>query len=308
MISDGRQALKVIIASTLFVIFAMFVLSIAVAGGVFAQEKPRWSVADMNKTIEQTNFIVNGGCSGTLISLQEKLVLTNYHCIDNMVTSIEREVTNAEGWVRKVKVRIYKDVPVEQNRYDGFTKTGASAYVGEIVAESKTRDLALLRLKGTIPHTYASPLLPYGGVVHRGDRVYSVGNPAGEDATLGEGIVSNVNRTFDFPWTDGAKLAMIQFSGGLFGGNSGGALYNDRGQLIGVPAAGYRAATFIGFAIPTSVVKGFLKDNCFSASGEEMASGVVNATGMVIEDAKCRENRKKKEEKAKTKEAEAQPE
>jgi S1-C subfamily serine protease len=222
-----------------------------------------WSIADMNRAIEQTNFIVDRGCSGTLISVTEKLVLTNYHCIDDHVTSIERELTNSEGYVKKVKVRVYKDVAVEQNRYDGFTKTGSATYVAEIVAESKTRDLALLRLKGSIPHAYASPLLPGDGKVERGDTIFSVGNPAGEDATLGSGIVSNVNRTFDFPWTDGARLEMIQFSGGLYGGNSGGALYNDKGQLIGVPAAGYRQATFIGFAIPVQVVKVFLKDACF---------------------------------------------
>lgn len=257
----------------------------------------RWAIEDMNRAIEQTNFIVNKGCSGTLISIEERLVLTNHHCIDINVTSFEREVTNTDGWVRKVKVRIYKDVAVEQNRYDGFIRTGSSSYVGEIVAESKTRDLALLRLKGDIPHTYASPLLPRDGKVSRGDRVYSVGNPAGEDATLGEGIVSNVNRTFDFPWTDGAKLAMIQFSGGLFGGNSGGALYNDRGEIIGVPAAGYRVATFIGFAVPASVVKAFLKDNCFVASGETMSDGTVNAASIIVDDTRCRADKKKKAEK-----------
>lgn len=286
----------------LVVFIAVFALAMRWATGAAVgaeAQKPRWSIDDMNKAIEQTNFIVNRGCSGTLISVPEKLVLTNYHCIDDAVTSVEREVTNAEGWVRKVKFRIYKDVPVEQNRYDGFTKTGSSSYVAEIVAESQTRDLALLRLKGSIPHTYASPLLPASGQVRRGDRIYSVGNPAGEDATLGEGVVSNVNRTFDFPWTAGAKLAMIQFSGGLFGGNSGGALYNDRGELIGVPAAGYRVATFIGFAIPIHVVKSFLKDNCFIAAGDEFVSSkVINATGTIADDPQCRENKKKKAEKA----------
>jgi S1-C subfamily serine protease len=250
-----------------------------------------WSIADMNRAIDQTNFIVDRGCSGTLISVAAKLVLTNYHCIDDHVTSVEREVTNDNGWVKKVKVRIYKDVAVEQNRYEGFTKTGSASYVGEIVAESKTRDLALLRLKGPIPHTYASPLLPHRGKVERGDRIYSVGNPAGEDATLGEGVVSNVNRTFDFPWTAGAQLEMIQFSGGLYGGNSGGALYNDKGQLIGVPAAGYRMATFIGFAIPMKVVRSFLHDNCFITPDN------AEAAGETLDDGLCREDKKKKAKK-----------
>jgi S1-C subfamily serine protease len=246
-----------------------------------------WPVREINHAIEQTNFIVNGGCSGTLISIREKLILTNYHCIEREVSSIEREVMDERGFVRKVKVRKYNDVPVVQNRYDGFIRTGSASYVTEIVAEAKTRDLALLKIKGEIPHTYASPLLPDGEKVVRGERVYTVGNPAGEDASLVEGIVSNVNRTFEFAWTDGAKLPMIQFSGGLFGGNSGGALYDSRGRLIGVPAAGYPSATFIGFAIPVEVVKLFLQDNCLASVFEDTA-----------DDKKCRaekDARKKKD-------------
>jgi hypothetical protein len=73
----------------------------------------------------------------------------------------------------------------------------------------------------------------------------------------------------------------------LFGGNSGGALYNAKGQLVGVPAAGYPSATFIGFAIPVEVVKLFLQDNCLASVFDEAA-----------DDTKCRaekEARKKKD-------------
>lgn len=241
-----------------------------------------WSLADLNKTIEQTNFIVNRGCSGTLISLKDRLVLTNYHCIDDNVTSVEREITNQQGWVRKVKIRKYEDVPLAQNMYSGFVKTGTFTYIAEIIAESKTRDLAVLKIKGETLHTYASPILPDGEKVTRGEKIYTVGNPLGEDATVVSGIVSNVNRAFDFPWTDGARLPMIQISGGIAGGNSGGALYNDKGQLIGVPAAGYQGATHLGFAIPMDVIKPFLQENCIMTKGE------------VVIDESCVEEKKKK--------------
>lgn len=243
-------------------------------------QAPAWELGDMNKTIEQTNFIVNRGCAGTLVSLDERLVLTNYHCVDGLIGTAEREQVGKNGTVKKVKVRKYDDVPMKQNNYDGFVQVGSASYVAEIQAANQQVDLALVKLKGKIPHSYASPLLPDDGEIVRGERVYVVGNPAFEDATVVEGIVSNVNRTFEFPWTD-APLAMIQFSGGIFGGNSGGALYNSRGQLIGVPAAGYRAATFIGFAVPVHVIKKFLADNCFK-TGE---------AGLVGTDKECVDTR-----------------
>jgi S1-C subfamily serine protease len=248
-----------------------------------------WSIKEMNHAIEQTNFVVNGGCSGTLISVRERLILTNYHCIDAQVTSVEREVVNDEGWVKKVKVRKYDDVKVEQHGYDGFTRVKTASYIADIVSENKQRDLAIVRLKGELPNIYSSPLLPDGEKVVRGERIYIVGNPAGEDATLVEGVVSSVNRTFDFSWTNGARLPMIQISGGMYGGNSGGALYNAKGQLIGVPAAGYRDATFIGFAIPVEVVKSFLKDACLASVYADDA-----------DDKKCRDDKDaKKKDKSK---------
>jgi S1-C subfamily serine protease len=255
-------------------------VSIALLSPAAAAE---WPVEAINRTIDGTNFIVNRGCSGTLIDHQRKYVLTNYHCIDNQVSQVEREVNNPDGTVTKKKFRKYDDVSLEQNRYDGFTKTGSANFVGEIVAESKTRDLAVVQLKGTIPHTFSVPLAT--APVLRGERVYIVGNPLGNDGTIIEGIVSNVNRAFDFPWTDGARLPVIQISGGMAGGNSGGAAYNAKGELIGVPAAGYSSANHLGFAIPLEVVRPFLKDNCV----------------LTEDDDKCRADKKAAAEKKKDK-------
>ena len=254
-----------------------------VAAPALAQDA--WPVDAMNRVIDQTNFVVDGGCSGTLISVPERLVLTNFHCVEKSISTIERDQVGDDGVVRRVKMRRLADLKVEQHSYVGFARVGTSSYVAEIVADSKARDLAVLRIKGPIPHIYASPLLPEGSKITRGERVYVVGNPALEDATVVEGIVSNVNRTFEFPWTGGEKLAMVQFSGGIFGGNSGGALYNAAGELIGVPAAGYREATFIGFAVPIDVVKSVLRDNCLAQVFDEHA-----------DDARCRTDKSLKRE------------
>ena len=137
----------------------------------FPAHAETWKIDAINKTIEQTNFIVDSGCSGTLISINPGLILTNYHCVDGRVSSVERDVTDAKGIVRKVKFRKYEDVPVEQKVYDGFTLTGSANFIAEIVAEAKTKDLALLRLKGKTTHTFASKIIPDGQTVTRGVRI-----------------------------------------------------------------------------------------------------------------------------------------
>ena len=246
--------------------------------------KAEWSIEEIDKTVKETNFIVGTGCSGTLIDKDKRLILTNYHCIDGAVTAVEREVTNAEGWVRKVKIRKYEDITVGQKHYDGFVQTGQSSFIAEIVAEAQTKDLAVLRVKGALPNQFASPFAPETQKVARGQRVYIVGNPLGEDASLVVGYVSSVNRAFDFPWTSGARLPMIQISGGMAGGNSGGALYNDAGQLIGVPAAGYRQASHIGFAIPLEVIRPFLKENCLMTEDDAACAADKKAKAKKKED------------------------
>jgi len=245
-------------------------------------------LTELNQIVEQTNFIVNRGCSGTLVDLKNKLVLTNYHCIDDNVSIVEKEETNTEGVVRKFKSKKYADVILEQNGYNGFDKVSTAMYIGEIVAEQKTVDLAIVKIKSDIPHKTASKILPESMKVVRGEGVYAVGNPGGMDATIVRGIVSNLNRTFEFPWTDNNKLPMIQFSGGIYGGNSGGALYNDGGYLIGVPAAGFTAANFIGLAVPVDVVRKFMAKNCLAEAFDEKA-----------DNAKCMEEKKAKEKKSK---------
>jgi S1-C subfamily serine protease len=237
------------------------VLSLLAAFGIAVPAvAAEWPVDQMNRAIEQTNFVVDARCSGTLISVPERLILTNFHCVEHALEVREREIAGNDGTVKKVRQRRFQYLPVNQNTYDGFARVGTSSYQAEVIADDKSRDLAVLRILGTIPNTYASPL---GDSVVRGERVYAVGNPAGYENTVVEGIVSNVNRTFEFPWTQ-ERLAMVQFSGGIYGGNSGGALYNATGHLIGVPAAGMASATFIGLAIPVQVVKSFLKDSCLA--------------------------------------------
>lgn len=261
-------------------LFAMF-LSMSSS---YANE--RITLETLNQMVEQTNFIVGRGCSGTLVDLKNRLILTNYHCVDDKISIVEVDETAIDGSVRKVRRKKYNDITVEQHGYSGFTKVSTATYITEIVAENKKVDLAILKIKSDIPHKVSSKILPDSLLVVRGEGIYAVGNPSGMDATIVRGIVSNLNRTFEFPWTGNEKLPMIQFSGGIYGGNSGGALYNDMGFLIGVPAAGHSTATFIGLAIPISIVKVFMREWCLAEAFDDKS-----------DNAKCIEDKKAKDKK-----------
>ena len=129
--------------------------------------------------------------------------------------------------------------------------------VPHIVGVDPDTDLAVLQI--SLPHL---PVIAFGqsSQVRVGDIVLAIGNPLGLSQTVTHGIVSATGREDlgisafdDFIQTD----APINF------GNSGGALVNSNGQLIGINTAIVAKSLGvegIGFAIPVDMVRGVLHD------------------------------------------------
>jgi serine protease Do len=98
-----------------------------------------------------------------------------------------------------------------------------------------------------------------------GDQVVAIGNPLGAlTSTLTVGYVSAKERTVS---TDGTIINMIQTDAAINSGNSGGPLFNMKGQVVGITTAKYSGASSsgatiegIGFAIPMDDVLGGLEE------------------------------------------------
>ena len=248
-----------ILAACLFLVVGMVGLTNAES----PDNELEYRLVLLNKMIDETNFIVANQCSGTLIDIKNKLILTNQHCIDDFLTSVERDEVQPDGTIKKVKREIRKEVKVQQKTYRDYRQVGMAEYLAVILLHDRKKDLALLQIQAdSIPHTQESKLLPDGRKLQRGQRLYIVGNPGMLDASFVEGVISSTNRTIE--WSPDQISRYFQFSGGVFGGNSGGAAYDEAMYLIGVPSAGNRAAPFIGFAIPIDFVRDWLKSECWA--------------------------------------------
>lgn len=218
-----------------------------------------WEVEDLNDHIEQTNFIVGNHCSGTLISVEHRLILTNEHCTNKYVRARTEKVVNEKGVVSDVRMQYFDDVPVSQKVYKDHKLVSQSSYIGDLVDFEAETDLSLIQLRiENLPHTREAEFFT-GDRVYRGEVAYAIGNPMMLDASVTKGIVSNVNRLIQ---VGRDERAYYQMDAGIVGGSSGGSLYNNDGLLIGVPAAAARG-TSVGLSIPYTVVQRFLKDNCY---------------------------------------------
>ena len=136
------------------------------------------------------------------------------------------------------------------------------SYEGTIVGTDPSTDLAVVRIKET-----NLPFLTYGNSdeVQIGEWVLAVGNPFNLTSTVTAGIVSAKARNINILGTpDGTSIeSFIQTDAAVNRGNSGGALVNTRGELVGINAAiasgnGFYAG--YSFAIPVNIVKKVVGD------------------------------------------------
>ncbi len=124
-----------------------------------------------------------------------------------------------------------------------------------LVGTDPTTDLAVLKIKaGNLP------FLEFGNSdeLRLGEWVLAVGNPYNLTSTVTAGIVSAKARNINILRAELALESFIQTDAAVNPGNSGGALVNTRGELVGVNAAiASRTGAFTGysFAIPVSIVQ-----------------------------------------------------
>ena len=129
-------------------------------------------------------------------------------------------------------------------------------YSARIIGADKATDLALIKIDAK---NLPAIVIANSDDVKVGEWVLAVGNPLGLNNTVTAGIVSAKARSM----ATGGITSMIQTDAAINQGNSGGALVNTRGELIGINAMlasptgsniGY------GFAIPTSIVTKAISD------------------------------------------------
>lgn len=129
-------------------------------------------------------------------------------------------------------------------------------YKGRIIGLDETTDLALVKVEAT-----GLPAITIGNSddLKIGEWVLAVGNPFNLTSTVTAGIVSAKARSLG---ANGVE-SFIQTDAAINAGNSGGALVNERGELVGINAMLYSQTgsyAGYGFAIPTTIMNKVVKD------------------------------------------------
>jgi Do/DeqQ family serine protease len=133
-------------------------------------------------------------------------------------------------------------------------------FTAEVVGRDPSSDIALIKIKGQ-----DLPYIRYGDSdrLRLGEWVLAVGNPFNLTSTVTAGIVSAKGRSLGLNGGDYQIESFIQTDAALNMGNSGGALVNSNGELVGItsailsPSGAYAGNSF---AIPVSIVKKVVDD------------------------------------------------
>ena len=202
------------------------------AGGVYNQNVQ--SVVLITCEVAGTSYFgqTTGISSGTGFIISENgYVVTNYHVVEGA-----------------------KTIYVTTHNDEKFPAT--------LVGQDSTNDVAVLKVEATgLPHV----TLGSSDALNVGDQVVAIGNPLGDlTATLTVGYVSAKDRDVT---TEGATINMIQTDAAINSGNSGGPLFNMKGEVVGITTAKYSGSSSsgatiegIGFAIPIDDVTAMIDD------------------------------------------------
>lgn len=149
---------------------------------------------------------------------------------------------------------------VEGANFIEVTLNDKRQYEAEIIGRDPQTDLALIKIKES-----SLPYVVYGNSddVKIGEWVLAVGNPFNLTSTVTAGIVSAKARNINILGIPGAIESFIQTDAAVNRGNSGGALVNTNGELVGINAAiasNTGAYTGYSFAIPVNIVRKVVDD------------------------------------------------
>jgi serine protease Do len=120
---------------------------------------------------------------------------------------------------------------------------------GEVIAVDKDKDIAIIKTKRN------SSFLKFETDLEVGQSAIAIGHPFGLKNSVTKGVISRLDVT------DIKASTMFQMDMAINSGNSGGAVINIDGEVIGISTAKYSEADGIGFAIMSSELKKFAEAN-----------------------------------------------
>ena len=213
-------------------------------------------------------------------------VLTNYHVVYNANANSD----NGSNIARKIVGYLYGSdgSPVDSGTTENGYKVydyGDYAIEFEYVGGSVSYDIAMLK----VPTATILAINPDATAVtlandyYVGQTAIAIGNPENEGISATEGIVSVDNEYIALQIDNKVRsYRSIRIDTAIYGGSSGGGLFNAQGELIGITNAGNNQDQNINYAIPLQIVKNVAKKILDNYDGTNVANVTKPLLGITV--------------------------
>ena len=193
----------------------------------------------INSVFSQNSSTATAEGSGVIIS-SDGYILTNNHVVNS--SSSNSSSFYELGKATKITVTLYNDT---------------TEYEAKIIGTDSETDLAVIKIDQT---DLTSATLGDSSTVQVGEWCMAIGNPLGMQSSVTTGTISALNR--EVTDSDGKIYKVIQTDAAINSGNSGGALVNSNGEVIGINSikASGTGVEGLGFAIPINSTKSIYSD------------------------------------------------
>lgn len=204
---------------------------------MFADESGKYTIEGLAQIVrpqvveiytysDKSSDVIVGSGSGIIIS-SDGYIVTNTHVLDNM----EKYVVNT---------------------FDGLSCEA------KIIGRDAKTDISVIKIEA---NGLSAAQFGNSDDLIQGEAVVAIGNPAGLTGSITDGIVSGLNRKIRAEAT-GFEMNCIQTNAAISPGNSGGALVNMYGQVIGITSSKYATTTTegLGFAITINEAKPIIEE------------------------------------------------
>ncbi|HIY87141.1 MAG TPA: serine protease [Candidatus Bacteroides pullicola] len=223
--------------------------------------KADWIMKD--KSIEPDWYIVfDGGSMKTIWKSDEDFYLKMYPTSKNVGTISQQERWSGTGFALNNGYIVTNYHVIENAKsisIQGIKGDFTSKYNATVIATDRYNDLAILQISdnnfngfGAIPYKVKT------SVSEVGEEVFVLGYPLtstmGDEIKLTTGVISS-KTGFQ------GDVSLYQISAPIQPGNSGGPLFDNKGNLIGVVSAKHKGAENVGYAIKTSYLKNLVESS-----------------------------------------------
>ena len=228
--------------------------------------------AGANKTVT-TNTVVSGGeMSATDIyynlALKQVVGIKTEITYTNIFGYTSKGAVSGSGFIISEDGYILTNNHVIEDAVSGgydvqVLMQDGTSYIATVVGYEADNDVAVLKIDAA---GLSAAVIGDSDGMLVGEKVYAVGNPLGElEYTMTDGMVSALDREIssqDSKTGQTKTINMFQISAAINSGNSGGPVYNARGEVIGIATAKYSdtGVEGLGFAIPINDAVRIAKD------------------------------------------------